>query len=141
METVRSGIRDGKKSDPGSGIRNTAILDGTEQWYLRRISVGSTFFSLTAMTVCSMISLTLSPLPRSTTLRSASSVGVVSSSGRHEAFCFTISLKQKVFMHLFLGKYPLPTTKHTYISSLGRYVFGSEISYNKAPPRLPGLGC
>ncbi len=24
-------------------------------------------------------------------------------------------------------------------SSLGRYVFGSEISYNKAPPRLPGL--
>ncbi len=29
----------------------------------------------------------------------------------------------------------------TSISSLGRYVFGSEISYNKAPPRLPGLGC
>ncbi len=27
------------------------------------------------------------------------------------------------------------------ISSLGRYVFGSEISYNKAPPRLPGLAC
>ncbi len=27
------------------------------------------------------------------------------------------------------------------MSSLGRYVFGSEISYNKAPPRLPGLGC
>jgi hypothetical protein len=26
-------------------------------------------------------------------------------------------------------------------SSLGRYVFGSEILYNKAPPRLPGLGC
>ncbi len=26
-------------------------------------------------------------------------------------------------------------------SSLGRYVFGSEISYNKAPPRLPGLAC
>ncbi len=26
-------------------------------------------------------------------------------------------------------------------SSLGRYVFGSEISYNKPPPRLPGLGC
>ncbi len=25
-------------------------------------------------------------------------------------------------------------------SSLGRYVFGSEISYNKPPPRLPGLG-
>ncbi len=31
--------------------------------------------------------------------------------------------------------------KALYISSLGRYVFGSEISYNKAPPRLPGLGC
>ncbi len=29
----------------------------------------------------------------------------------------------------------------TCASSLGRYVFGSEISYNKAPPRLPGLGC
>ncbi len=29
----------------------------------------------------------------------------------------------------------------TSASSLGRYVFGSEISYNKAPPRLPGLGC
>ncbi len=27
------------------------------------------------------------------------------------------------------------------VSSLGRYVFGSEISYNKPPPRLPGLGC
>jgi hypothetical protein len=27
------------------------------------------------------------------------------------------------------------------LSSLGRYVFGSELSYNKAPPRLPGLGC
>jgi hypothetical protein len=26
-------------------------------------------------------------------------------------------------------------------SSLGRYVFGSEISYNKAPLRLPGLAC
>ncbi len=26
-------------------------------------------------------------------------------------------------------------------SSLGRYVFGSEISYNKPPPRLTGLGC
>ncbi len=25
------------------------------------------------------------------------------------------------------------------VISLGRYVFGSEISYNKAPPRLPGL--
>ena len=27
------------------------------------------------------------------------------------------------------------------ISSLGRYVFGSVLSYNKAPPRLPGLAC
>ncbi len=29
----------------------------------------------------------------------------------------------------------------SHVSSLGRYVFGSEISYNKPPPRLPGLGC
>ena len=29
--------------------------------------------------------------------------------------------------------------KYAHISSLGRYVFGSEISYNKPPPRLPGL--
>jgi len=27
------------------------------------------------------------------------------------------------------------------LSSLGRYVFGSEISFNQAPPRLPGLAC
>jgi hypothetical protein len=31
--------------------------------------------------------------------------------------------------------------KENNTSSLGRYVFGSEISYNKAPPRLPGLAC
>ncbi len=30
-------------------------------------------------------------------------------------------------------------SNHT--SSLGRYVFGSEISYNKAPPRLAGRAC
>jgi hypothetical protein len=36
----------------------------------------------------------------------------------------------------------IPSCTHcAYTSSLGRYVFGSEISYNKAPPRLPGLGC
>jgi hypothetical protein len=35
-----------------------------------------------------------------------------------------------------MTRFPLPS-----VSSLGRYVFGSEISYNKAPPRLPGLGC
>ncbi len=33
------------------------------------------------------------------------------------------------------------SNKSFIVSSLGRYVFGSEISYNKAPPRLPGLGC
>jgi hypothetical protein len=33
------------------------------------------------------------------------------------------------------------TVLRTILSSLGRYVFGSEISYNKPPPRLPGLGC
>ncbi len=36
---------------------------------------------------------------------------------------------------------PMPATVIRSVSSLGRYVFGSEISYNKAPPRLPGLGC
>ncbi len=35
----------------------------------------------------------------------------------------------------------LAVKRDTPSSSLGRYVFGSEISYNKAPPRLPGLGC
>ena len=36
----------------------------------------------------------------------------------------------------------LPAGQINYVaSSLGRYVFGSEISYNKPPPRLPGLGC
>ncbi len=34
-----------------------------------------------------------------------------------------------------------PMQGWSHVSSLGRYVFGSEISYNKAPPRLPGLGC
>ena len=39
--------------------------------------------------------------------------------------------------------YTRPTRVYinNHVSSLGRYVFGSEISYNKAPPRLPGLGC
>ncbi len=36
---------------------------------------------------------------------------------------------------------PFLDPKLCLISSLGRYVFGSEISYNKPPPRLPGLGC
>jgi hypothetical protein len=36
---------------------------------------------------------------------------------------------------------PITVKPVWYTSSLGRYVFGSEISYNKAPPRLPGLGC
>jgi hypothetical protein len=36
---------------------------------------------------------------------------------------------------------PFNETKDGSVSSLGRYVFGSEISYNKAPPRLPGLAC
>ncbi len=44
------------------------------------------------------------------------------------------------------GKRPIPAPQREdriveRKSSLGRYVFGSEISYNKAPPRLPGLGC
>ncbi len=42
-----------------------------------------------------------------------------------------LSARKSVF-----GKW---TPWSTSYSSLGRYVFGSEISYNKAPPRLPGL--
>ncbi len=41
-----------------------------------------------------------------------------------------------------LGNFITPNETGDYmISSLGRYVFGSEISYNKAPPPLPGLAC
>ena len=40
-----------------------------------------------------------------------------------------------------LFKNRLSIRVRNFASSLGRYVFGSEISYNKAPPRLPGLGC
>ncbi len=36
---------------------------------------------------------------------------------------------------------PPPSPSAPTVSSLGRYVFGSEISYNTPPPRLPGLGC
>ncbi len=44
--------------------------------------------------------------------------------------------------HCFRSFYvPRDQVPGFYNSSLGRYVFGSEISYNKAPPRLPGLGC
>ncbi len=39
------------------------------------------------------------------------------------------------------GLHGVETAEGGGVSSLGRYVFGSEISYNKAPPRLPGLGC
>jgi hypothetical protein len=40
-----------------------------------------------------------------------------------------------------LGRSKPETNSSNEQSSLGRYVFGSEISYNKPPPRLPGLGC
>jgi hypothetical protein len=40
-----------------------------------------------------------------------------------------------------LHQYAQTLVKFATLSSLGRYVFGSEISYNKPPPRLPGLGC
>ncbi len=43
--------------------------------------------------------------------------------------------------HKFFYTYRGVKRRDTDPSSLGRYVFGSEISYNKAPPRLPGLGC
>ncbi len=56
--------------------------------------------------------------------------------------CLMIKLREKFSL---LGAVVLPgacleETFHI-ASSLGRYVFGSEISYNKAPPRLPGLAC
>jgi hypothetical protein len=55
----------------------------------------------------------------------------------------TVALNNDVSVDIPLSKDPalnfnLILSK---VSSLGRYVFGSEISYNKAPPRLPGLGC
>jgi hypothetical protein len=42
-------------------------------------------------------------------------------------------------LHLIWATLHLFELSCTNYSSLGRYVFGSEISYNKAPPRLPGL--
>jgi hypothetical protein len=49
-----------------------------------------------------------------------------------------MSIVEMEFSHRNLD--PLGRKKGT-LSSLGRYVFGSEISYNKAPPPLPGLAC
>jgi hypothetical protein len=46
----------------------------------------------------------------------------------------------KVFI-IFVKYFSYRTYNLDNLSSLGRYVFGSEISYNKAPPRLPGLAC
>ncbi len=58
---------------------------------------------------------------------------------------YVLRLNTSVVLKSHLGKFlPLPTkflNTWSLNSSLGRYVFGSEISYNKAPPRLPGLGC
>ncbi len=51
---------------------------------------------------------------------------------------------QIVLVYRIIGNLKSPaydTETESPNSSLGRYVFGSEISYNKAPPRLPGLGC
>jgi hypothetical protein len=55
---------------------------------------------------------------------------------RSVLFILFMSLERRVLVG--------PWAQHTgggVASSLGRYVFGSEISYNKAPPRLPGLAC
>ncbi len=63
---------------------------------------------------------------------------------------YCILLHVTVLLHLVMPKMTrAPKTianppfhvQELHLSSLGRYVFGSEISYNKAPPRLPGLGC
>jgi hypothetical protein len=49
-----------------------------------------------------------------------------------ESVCCITDIHSNFYEYLYL---------RSDVSSLGRYVFGSEISYNKAPPRLPGLGC
>ncbi len=56
-----------------------------------------------------------------------------------------LDTKEKQLINLSSVFFLYSSCEHTLclaqLSSLGRYVFGSEISYNKAPPRLPGLGC
>ncbi len=60
-------------------------------------------------------------------------------------FCWSLHSVSDQFQNLQIASPPqakMTTLKKiSVMSSLGRYVFGSEISYNKAPPRLPGLGC
>ncbi len=47
--------------------------------------------------------------------------------------------KKCYVFHTFKYFFVFDNIISTRISSLGRYVFGSEISYNKPPPRLPEL--
>jgi hypothetical protein len=54
---------------------------------------------------------------------------------------FALPNQGEICKHLAGAYGTIQTVTHRGLSSLGRYVFGSEISYNKAPPRLPGLGC
>jgi hypothetical protein len=50
-----------------------------------------------------------------------------------------LTLTPAIHSYVYIPLFSSTVTSHS--SSLGRYVFGSEISYNKPPPRLPGLGC
>ncbi len=54
---------------------------------------------------------------------------------------FSISIYSCTFFTSLSKEDSFGCFKGGQVSSLGRYVFGSEISYNKAPPRLPGLAC
>ncbi len=58
-----------------------------------------------------------------------------------QAACGTLEIEVAGYRGRGQGVEPKNVSIFNIISSLGRYVFGSEISYNKAPPRLPGLGC
>jgi hypothetical protein len=69
--------------------------------------------------------------------------------------CQTTDIGERVLVYIYLKKRlnlsEIQRTFSSYMlhlffycekrsnSSLGRYVFGSEISYNKPPPPLPGL--
>jgi hypothetical protein len=81
---------------------------------------------------------------KSTSERDPSSVDSLGSSCRYKRFLFCLAaligpVQNIFFLTIHYFNFFVPISQH--VSSLGRYVFGSEISYNKAPPRLPGLGC
>ncbi len=66
--------------------------------------------------------------------------GVLGRTSKYEAFLGVRLFFCNSHIHIPMQEF-IENIYTSAISSLGRYVFGSEISYNKAPPRLPGLGC